>query len=319
MALCRAVARRETIVVLGRDALAHDVVRRLVAQEADRRVVAISTTPAEHPAPASSAVERTIDPTSPACARGLADHLLELEPATLVVLAFSPSPVCVPEPWTTDAALAAAIVSALERMVERTGRAPALLLLTSTSVYGVAPSSPLVFDEQSPLPRETVFSSSCSRWAEGLRAVERTLVRWAVGAGVRVGVLRTASALGGPMDSPIRALLSAAVPVRVLGYDPPCQIIHYEDLVEAIVLAIDQQCAEVLNLVGRGVVPLSRLLATAGVFAAPLPGPLADRLAPAGLDGAHLRWRTIADGRRATALLGFRPQRTLEDCLRGPR
>jgi len=121
------------------------------------------------------------------------------------------------------------------------------------------------------------------------------------------------------MDSPIAALLAAALPVRVLGYDPPCQVIHYDDLVEAVALAIDQRCGEVLNIVGRSVVLLSRLLATAGVFAPPLPGALADSLAPAAIDGAHLRWRTLADGRRATALLGFRPRRSLEDCLRATR
>lgn len=312
------MASRETVLVLGRDALAHDVVRALVAQEADRRVVVVGTTPASQSSPAS-AKERAIDPTSSACARELADHLLELEPETLVVLAFSPSPVVSPEPWSTDAALASSIVSALDRTLERGGRAPTLLMLTSTAVYGVAPSSPLVFDEQSALPRESLFASSYSRWAEGLRAVERALVRWAVDAGVRVGVLRTASVLGGPIDSPLRALLEAAAPVRVLGYDPPVQAIHYDDLVDAIALAVAHRCAEVLNLVGRSVVPLSRLLAMAGVFAPPLPGPIADRVAPSALDGAHLRWRTLADGRRATALLGFRPQRTLEDCLRGPR
>ncbi len=312
------MAARETVLVLGRDALAHDVVRSLVAQEADRRVVVVGTTPAP-PSSTLATPERSIDPASPGCARQLAEHLFDVEPTVLVVLAFSPSPVTPPEPWASDVALAGAIVSALDLLVERGGRAPALLLLTSTAVYGVAQSSPLVFDEQSALPRETVFASAFSRWAEGHRSVERRLVRWAVDAGARVGVLRTASVLGGPMDSPVKALLAAPVPVRVLGYDPPVQVIHYDDLVDAIALAVAARCAEVLNLVGRSVVPLSRLLAAAGVFAPPLPGPLADRLAPSALDGAHLRWRTLADGRRATALLGFRPQRTLEDCLRAPR
>lgn len=302
------VAGRETILVIGRDALAHDVVRAMVAADADRRVVVVSTTAATG--------DKLLDPASPSCARELADLVLELQPSTIVVLALSWSPVTPAEPWATDAALADMIVSALERAVERGADAPALLMLSSTAVYGVAVDSPLVFDERSRLPRETVFASSHARWAEGLRAVERRLVTWAVTSGVRVGVLRTASVLGGPVDSPLGALLRAAFPVRVLGYDPPCQVIHYDDLVGGIVLAIDQRCGEVLNLVGRQVVPLSRLLAAAGVFAPPLAGPLADRLAPAAMDGAHLRWRTLADGTRATALLGFRPQKSLEDCLR---
>jgi nucleoside-diphosphate-sugar epimerase len=307
------MAARETILVLGGNAPARDVARALAAQSADRRVVFVATTAA------ASSAERSIDPASSTAARELAEVLLEVAPTTLVLLGLSQSPATPPQPWTSDAALADLVVSALDRHVELGGNAPELLFLTSTAVYGVAVSSPLVFDERSALPRESVFVSAHARWAEALRAVERRLVIWAVGAGVRVGVLRTASVLGGPMDSPVAALLSASVPVRVLGYDPPCQVIHYDDLVEAIVLAIDQHCGEVLNLVGRSVVPLSRLLAMAGVFAAPLPGPVADRLAPVAMDGAHLRWRTLADGRRATALLGFRPQRSLEDCLRAPR
>jgi len=305
------VAARETILLIGRGALARDVVRALVAQAADRRVVVVSTTAAT-----AAAGERSIDPASPASARELADLLLELKPSTMALLAFSESAVTPADPWLVDATLAEVVTSALDRCVELGGNAPALLVLTSTVVYGVAVASPLVFDERSGLPRETVFATAEARWAEGLRAVERRLVRWAVNAGVRVGVLRTASVLGGPMDSPVAALLKAGFPVRVLGYDPPVQAVHYDDLVEAVALAVDQRCGEVLNIVGREVTPLSRLLAMAGVFAPALPGPVADRLAPASMDGAHLRWRTLADGRRATALLGFRPQRSLEECLR---
>jgi nucleoside-diphosphate-sugar epimerase len=304
------VAGRDTILALGRGALARDVVRTLAARSEDRRVV-LATATRE-----TSSGERTFDPESPSASRVLADLLLELRPRTVALLACSESPVSPPEPWRFDENLADVVVSALDRALELGAPAPDLLLLSHTAVYGVASSSPLVFDERSALPRETVFASASGRWAETLRAVERRIVVWAVSTGVRVGVLRTASVLGGPFDSPMAAMLRAAFPVRVLGYDPPCQAIHYDDLVEAVALAVEQGVGEVLNLVGREVVPLSRLLAMAGVFAPALPGVVADRLAPAAMDGAHLRWRTLADGRRATALLGFQPQRTLEDCLR---
>ncbi len=305
---------RETILLLGRDELARDVVRTLVAEDsAVPRAIVARTTPGE------LAGERRIDPSSATAARELADLLGETHPSVVVLLAFSQSPVTPAEPWTSDAALSDVVVSALDRHVEHGGRAPALLLLSSTAVYGTSVWSPMVFDERCFLPRETVFDSAHARWAETLRGVERAVVSWAVAHEARVGVLRAASVLGGPMDSPIAALLAARVPVRVLGYDPPCQVIHYEDLVKAVALAIGGGCGEVLNLVGRSVVPLSRLLAMAGVFAPPLPGPVAERLAPRGMDADHLRWPTLADGRRAAALLGFRPQRSLEDCLRGSR
>jgi nucleoside-diphosphate-sugar epimerase len=342
MALCRAVAARETIVIIGSGALAHDVVRALVAESAERRVVVVEVSKSGTGTHFSRAKnmyqspERHIDPSSPSCARELCDLLLELRPGVLALLALSESPVTPAEPWISDVALTTAVTSALSRLLELGGRAPHLLLLSSTAVYGVAPGSPLVFDEQSALPRETVFSSACARWAQELRNCERMIVAWAVGAEAGVGVLRTASVLGGsqrasllagpagpqrasllarPMDSPLAAMLRAPFPVRVLGYDPPCQVVHYDDLVRAVALAIDQRCGEVLNIVGRAVVPLSRVFAMAGVVAPPVPGPIADRVAPAATDGAHLRWRTLADGRRATALLGFQPQKSLEDCF----
>lgn len=305
------MATRETILVIGRGALARDVARALVAQPSDRRIVLATASP-----DAAADGEHSFDPSSPSSSRDLADLLLHLRPSTVALLAFSESPVTPPQPWLFDENLADVVTSALDRAVELGAPTPALLLLSHTAVYGVAAGSPLVFDERSHLPRETVFASASARWAESLRAVERRVVIWAVSAGVRVGVLRTASVLAGPVDSPVAAMLRAAFPVRVLGYDPPCQAIHYDDLVRAVALALDQQVGEVLNIVGRQVVPLSRLLAMAGVFAPALPGPVADRMAPAAMDGAHLRWRTLADGRRATALLGFKPQRSLEDCLR---
>jgi nucleoside-diphosphate-sugar epimerase len=117
----------------------------------------------------------------------------------------------------------------------------------------------------------------------------------------------------------LEALLRAAMPVRVLGFDPPVQSLAYDDLVHAVVLAIEQDLGEVLNIVGRSVVPLSRLLAMAGVIAPALPGPIADRVAPAAFDPEHLRWRTVADGRRAMQVLGFRPERSLEESLRARR
>ena len=326
------MAARETIVLIGSGPLAHDVVRVLVADAADRRIAVIETrkmrTASTSPADtgAAPARERAIDPSSPTCARDLCDLLLDLRPGVLAVLALSESPITPPEPWLHDAAITAAVTAALDRYMELGGQPPHVLLLSSTAVYGVAPGSPLVFDEQSALPRESVFESAYARWAQELRNAERAIVTWAVQSEAGVGVLRTASVLGGAshgkgsagnaMDSPLAALLRATVPLRVLGYDPPCQVVHYDDVVRAIALAVQQRCSEVLNIVGPAVAPLSRLFAMAGVIAPAVPGPVADRIAPSATDGAHLRWRTLADGRRATAVLGFRAQRTLEECFR---
>jgi nucleoside-diphosphate-sugar epimerase len=299
-----------TILLFGHGELLRDVGARLAPQARAPRVVRITTT-----VPACDA-DASLELSSPSAAHDLATQLVELRPQTLAILAMSSSPVSSPEPWNDDATVAAVVLEALDRAAAQQAPPPDLLLLTSTDVYGVASGSPLVFDERDRVPHEPALATAQARRAQAQREVERRIVLWAVTAGVRVGVLRAASVLGGPLDSPLAALLRARLPLRVLGFDPPCQFVHYLDLVEAVALAIEQRCGEVLNIVGPAVLPLSRVLAEAGVVAAPLPGPLAERLAPPGFDAAHLRWRCLADGSRAAALLGFRPQRGPKECLR---
>jgi len=301
-----------TIVLLGRGALARDVARQLAAQGGDRRVLTISTTADAAPG------EPFVDPSDVGSSRALAEHLASGNIQMLVVLALSESPVTPSQPWLHDRAVTDMVVSAIGRCSELGSKPPPLIVLSSTAVYGVAAASPLLFHERSACIAVSE-RSACERWAQGLRAAEEELRSLQESHRIRVGVLRAAPTLGGPLDSTLEALLRSRFPVRVLGYDPPVQPLAYEDLVQAVVLAIEQGSAEVLNIVGRSVVPLSRLLAMAGVYAPPLPGAVADRIAPAAMDGARLRWRTVADGRRAMQALGYRPERSLEEALRARR
>jgi nucleoside-diphosphate-sugar epimerase len=301
---------KDSVLVIGRGPLADDVARALASPERRIAIVGIG-------APRAASTAMRIDPSSAIASRELAAIVAETKPDTLVVLALSESARTPEQPWLSDPSIASMVTSALDRCLQHGSAVPALLLLSSTAVYGVAQGSPLVFDERHALPRQNVFESALARWAQGLRAAEKALVLWAVTNGQRVGVLRCASVFGGPMDSPLGAYVAARTAIRVLGFDPPCQVVHYDDLVRAIVLAVDARCAEVLNIVGNEVVPLSRLLALAGVLAIPVPGPLAGWMVTGTFDEAHLRWRNLADGSRATVLLGFRAERTIEECFGG--
>ncbi|MBI5504574.1 MAG: hypothetical protein HY899_07215 [Deltaproteobacteria bacterium] len=303
----------ETVLLLGRNVLAHDVARRLAASDRERRVVTISTVGEAAPG------ERVIDLTSFVGTGQLAEILQELRPSMLVLLAFSESPVTPERPWLQDAAVADAVATAMRKCADLKLRLPSLLALSSTAVYGVAPGSPLLFDEACEGVPIAPLSSAFDRWADGLRQAEATLLSLREELRIAVALLRSASVVGGPIDSPLQAWLSAALPVRVLGFDPPVQVLDYEDLVEAVVLAIEQRSAEILNIVGRGAVSLSRLLALSGTVALPLAGPLADRLTSDAMDGKRLRWRALADGRRAMQALGFRPARSTEETLRARR
>jgi UDP-glucose 4-epimerase len=115
------------------------------------------------------------------------------------------------------------------------------------------------------------------------------------------------------VDHVVRYFDRSIVPV-VMGYDPLLQFVHEDDLLRVFEKATLEPHVGVYNVVGRGVLPLSTLLALAGKRALPLPGPLLYRLAdipsrgqsgdvPAGFFD-YLRYLWIADGERGWQTFG---------------
>jgi UDP-glucose 4-epimerase len=100
----------------------------------------------------------------------------------------------------------------------------------------------------------------------------------------------------------------------MLGYDPLLQFIHEEDLLRVFEAAVLESHPGVFNVVGRGVLPLSTLIALAGKRTLPLPPPLLYRFVsvlsqsqtgdrPAGF-WDYLRYLWIADGERGWTEFG---------------
>jgi UDP-glucose 4-epimerase len=115
------------------------------------------------------------------------------------------------------------------------------------------------------------------------------------------------------LDHIIRYFERPVVPV-VLGYDPLLQFIHEDDLVRAFERATLESHPGVFNIVARGVLPLSTLLAMAGKRRLPLPGGLLHRLASYPSQGQtgdlpsgffdYLRYLWVADGERGWRVFG---------------
>jgi nucleoside-diphosphate-sugar epimerase len=191
-----------------------------------------------------------------------------------------------------------------------------VVLLSSTAVYGVSEASPILrieTDELEPLPRQA--SDEHGRWVSGLREREEAYGELGREASWRVLCLRAAAVVGGPVRSEIADYLDATMPVRVAGFDPPIQVLHYADLLDAIERGVVEDVAGTLNVVGRGVVLLSRLVALCGRVAVPLPETVARWLAPSALGADALKWRCVADGRRAEQVLGFHARFSAEEAL----
>ena len=100
------------------------------------------------------------------------------------------------------------------------------------------------------------------------------------------------------------------VPVP-MGYDPLVQLIHEDDVANVFMRAVLESHPGVYNAVGRGVLPLSTLLALAGKRVVPLPAPLLHRVAGAVQPGDpssaffdYLRYLFVADGERGWQAFG---------------
>ncbi len=185
-----------------------------------------------------------------------------------------------------------------------------LVLASSTMVYGPRPDNPNFLHEESALRGHP--DAHC---VQNRVEVERLIETWSGRhPDVEVSVLRHCWVMGPRYDDAVVRYFESAVVPTLLGHDPLLQFIHEDDLLDAFQSATLASHPGVFNLVGRGVLPLSTLLALAGKRNLRLPAALLYRMAhypsqgqtgdpPAGFYD-YLRYLWIADGQRAWDAFG---------------
>ncbi|MBW2524359.1 MAG: NAD-dependent epimerase/dehydratase family protein [Deltaproteobacteria bacterium] len=196
-----------------------------------------------------------------------------------------------------------------------------LVLWSQTWLYGAKPHNPNFLVESAPLgapEREPYFVDKI--------AAEREVGRYAEQhPETTVTVLRTAPIVGPTVNNYMIRYLSRPLLVKLLGFDPLWQFVHEIDAVAAFRIAIDRGRAGVFNVVGDGILPLSKVVRLVGRPAAPLPLPVARSVATMMWTGQlapwpssflpYLRYLCVADGGRAAAELGFCPAYTTQEAL----
>jgi UDP-glucose 4-epimerase len=209
----------------------------------------------------------------------------------------------------------------------RDGRAPHLVLGSSTLVYGARPENPVSLDESAPLagPRDYALVG------EKIDA-ERQAIRFHDSYGAPLTVLRTAPLLAPAIRTIAGRYLSLGAVPTVLGFNPMMQALALDDALEAAVLAVRRSesvarndPALVVNVAPAGVLPLHAAIRLCGRRNVPIPAfaaaTMMDALFSAGLaiaPGAHvayLRYPCVADGGRARTALGFEPKQTTRDVI----
>jgi UDP-glucose 4-epimerase len=115
----------------------------------------------------------------------------------------------------------------------------------------------------------------------------------------------------------------------MMGHDPLMQFVHEQDAANALQKAVESRATGAFNIVGKGVLPYTTVLALLGRVPVPMPQLVARQLTkllwatqlvgspPSFLD--FLLYLCVADGSRAKAKLGFSPRlsikRTILDFL----
>ncbi len=139
-----------------------------------------------------------------------------------------------------------------------------------------------------------------------------------------VTILRPCTILGPTVKNYKTTFLQRTVLFRVMGYDPLFQFVHEEDVISAFKTAIEKEIPGVFNVVGDGVLPLSRVLKLAGKFAFSVPSPLlypvVQLLWYGGIFQApssrldFLKYNSVADGSKARSA-GWSPRYTSFEAL----
>lgn len=198
-----------------------------------------------------------------------------------------------------------------------------VVMLSRAAVYGARPDNPSLIAEDMPLKLGAryeelsdlvEFDHLCRSWMWEHRDVEMVLLRpvQIVGPNIREGMLH-------------QYLLRDPVPTA-LGFNPMLQIVHEDDVIQAIALGLGPEARGIYNVPGDGSLPLTTLLSRLGRRRIPVPHPvlaLTDLLAfklgrshlpPHAID--FVRYSCIVDGSRIRDELGYKPTVSLLDTVR---
>jgi UDP-glucose 4-epimerase len=196
------------------------------------------------------------------------------------------------------------------------------ILKSSGHVYGSRPDMHANIREDSRLD-----ANSRHDFVRDIVEVESYVSDFAVrNPDITILTLRFANSLEPQDPSPLARYLDLEVVPTVIGNDPPLQLVHRDDCVEAMLLATKRGPAGAYNIAPPGAVPLSSLLSSAGKLHGPLLPPVALGLAAFAIRQAGivfltsqlldlLRWGRSLSTTKAARSLGFRAARDTEEAF----
>jgi len=135
----------------------------------------------------------------------------------------------------------------------RKARVEQILYLSSHTVYGAHSDNPLYLEEDSSLRPLQDFQYSWDKvQAEGIFSDFA-----ASNKDICITILRSCPVIGPNAANAVVTSMFKPVMIRIAGYDPPMQLIHEDDLVNAILTVLSQKKAGIFNVAGDGEIQYS--------------------------------------------------------------
>ena len=197
---------------------------------------------------------------------------------------------------------------------------PKLVLMSSASLYGARPANPQYITEEAPLMAASRFA-----WLGGQVEVDMLAQSffWRH-PDCETVILRPCPIVGKVRNGSSNYFRLDVCPT-LWGFDPLIQPVHEQDVIDAVVAALEPGVRGVYNLGGPVVAPLSGSLRRLGERAVPVPGPVARpvlrrlfdwKLAafPAG-EVDFIQYQCLVDDARARKTLGWEPRRPVAEIL----
>ncbi|HVM40544.1 MAG TPA: NAD-dependent epimerase/dehydratase family protein [Acidimicrobiia bacterium] len=196
-----------------------------------------------------------------------------------------------------------------------------VVVVSSAAVYGAWPNNPTPITEDVAVRPNAGFDFAVHK-AE----IERMLVEWRdEHPGVVTTVLRPPLVLGGGTPDSVAAVVRGRFPVRVRDAAPDVQYVHIDDLVSALVLAVESDLPGAYNVAPDGWLSDEDARALAGrVPRPPVPADVADRILrrlwaggvsdiPPGMVPFFVHPCVVANDRLRAA--GWQPRHTTDDAI----
>ncbi|MBI1909067.1 MAG: SDR family oxidoreductase [Deltaproteobacteria bacterium] len=195
------------------------------------------------------------------------------------------------------------------------------VLASTTDVYGPHPTNPNFLSENHPL-RGGYKSQFIADKVDAETQVLRFSKKHPESI---ITILRPCTIVGPTIRNFKTTFLQRPVVFTVMGYDPLFQFVHEEDALRAFVTVIEKDCPGVFNIVGDGVLPLSKVLSLSGKIGVPVPSaflyPMAQAMwyldifpaPPSHID--FLKYLCVADGEKARRVMGFVAKYSAKEAL----